>query len=142
MISILGESMKIAFVGSRTFSDKAFVQKKTEEYLHSDWIDYTNQVVHDFVSGGAIGVDSWAEEIAHKVKSVCHVILPDWEKHGKKAGFPVSGGKCPYCNDWMLRQEDLYWHMKIHKEELFPAEKQGSSSCSEGSGDSLHDVSS
>jgi hypothetical protein len=79
--------MKIAFVGSREFIDKEFVVRKVDEYLHIEWVDYAHQVLAECVSGGASGVDSWAEETAKTLGAKCTIFLPDWDKHGKSAGF-------------------------------------------------------
>ena len=72
--------MKIAFVGSRDFSDRDFVESKTREYLRgSDCVE--------FISGGASGVDSICEGVAHCLGIKCTIIIPDWEHLGKSAGF-------------------------------------------------------
>lgn len=39
------------------------------------------------ISGGAAGVDTWAEEAARACGLTCKVIRPDWNKHGKVAGL-------------------------------------------------------
>jgi len=74
--------MKIAVVGSREFKDKQFVYNKVTSIFYNT--DYKTKA--EFVSGGAIGVDSWAEEciLGHTIK---HIFKPDWDKYGKRAGF-------------------------------------------------------
>lgn len=85
--------MKIAFVGSREFPDKKFVEYTTEKYLMDGWVDFVSKVVpNEFISGGAKGVDSWAEAIARDLdklygRCICWVYPADWTKHGKRAGF-------------------------------------------------------
>ena len=39
------------------------------------------------VSGGAVGPDRWAERAARARGLAVLVFLPDWERHGKRAGF-------------------------------------------------------
>lgn len=69
--------MKIAIVGSRGYSDLSRVR----EYVKAlPW----GSVV---VSGGARGVDSAAEQAAKEAGLEVLIFLPDWNKHGKKAGF-------------------------------------------------------
>lgn len=73
--------MKLAIVGSRTIVDKDFV---------FETLDYFTQNIKEeiiVVSGGAKGIDSlgelWAKEKGYKTE----IYLPDWDLHGKKAGF-------------------------------------------------------
>ena len=76
--------MKIAFVGSREFSQKSLVQYITEKFL----VPSSGQPIYNiFISGGAKGVDLWAEETAKNLGAERHIFLPDWDKHGKSAGF-------------------------------------------------------
>lgn len=77
--------MKIAVVGSREFKDEEFVGKILSSELGG----------HDtLVSGGARGVDTWAEEVIpilnsglanYEIKKI--IFKPDWDKYGKRAGF-------------------------------------------------------
>ena len=77
--------MKIAVVGSRNFPSKKFVQDTVFMYLHDCGFKC------EFVSGGARGVDTWAEEVAHSCNMgagiPCKIFKADWDKHGKSAGF-------------------------------------------------------
>jgi uncharacterized phage-like protein YoqJ len=74
--------MKIAVVGSRNFRYKKFVIDTiiTTFYLNAPFIR------HEFISGGAVGVDSWAEDCIIK-GTIKHIFKPDWDKYGKRAGF-------------------------------------------------------
>lgn len=72
--------MKIAVVGSREFSDKDFVQGITYKLIRDGELT-------EFISGGARGVDSWAQEIANDFKLKKTIFKPDWDKYGKSAGF-------------------------------------------------------
>lgn len=39
------------------------------------------------LTGGAKGIDTWAENWARREQRQFMVIRPDWDKHGKKAGI-------------------------------------------------------
>jgi YspA, cpYpsA-related SLOG family len=69
--------MKIAIVGSRGFLDTDLIDD------HVSGLEPGTTVV----SGGAKGVDSRAEWAARKNGFPVVVFLPDWNRHGKKAGF-------------------------------------------------------
>lgn len=71
--------MKVAIIGSRTFDD----YKELEATLDKlSGFGFTT-----IVSGGARGADSLGERYADEkgLKKIIH--LPDWDKHGKAAGF-------------------------------------------------------
>ena len=71
--------MKIAFVGSREFPDRKFVESMVLQLT-------LNGKLTEFISGGANGVDSWAENAVDETvkKSIYHA---NWSKYGKKAGY-------------------------------------------------------
>jgi hypothetical protein len=74
--------MKIAVIGSREFKDFKFVKDTviTAFYLNAPLCG------NEFVSGGARGVDTWAEEcMTHLTPK--HIFKPEWDKYGKRAGF-------------------------------------------------------
>lgn len=75
--------MKIAVVGSRNFNNKDFVINKLSAIILD--LEYYDDIL--IISGGAYGVDSWAEEVAliHKISKI--IFKPDWDKYGKRAGF-------------------------------------------------------
>src|ERR1044071_3187943 len=73
--------MKIAVVGSRTWTDKEMIWYELGEWyrhLAGDMI---------IVSGGAEGADRIAEEWALFRKVPCTLFLPDWNKNGRAAGM-------------------------------------------------------
>ncbi|MGD2071982.1 MAG: SLOG family protein [Candidatus Thorarchaeota archaeon] len=72
--------MRVAIVGSREFPDRELVESIIQQLI----VDYKNIIL---VSGGARGVDSWAEEVFHRYNKMVIVHYPDWNKYGKKAGF-------------------------------------------------------
>lgn len=72
--------MKICVAGSRNYINKGLV----EEVLFDEFI--TGEYV--MVTGGAKGVDTWAEDWAKDHKSVRYEVHPaDWEKNGRSAGY-------------------------------------------------------
>ena len=74
--------MKIAVVGSRGFKDEDFIFEK----LH-DETKYLKLEGYTIVSGGARGVDTFAENFAKEINLKTKIFKPDWDKYGKRAGF-------------------------------------------------------
>lgn len=82
--------MKLAIIGSRTATDYALL-----EQVMCSWFldrrrtpeDPLDWLVTEVISGGARGADSLAARWAadHRIKLT--VFKPDWDKHGKAAGF-------------------------------------------------------
>ena len=70
--------IKLAIVGSRGFND----YKKLNEVV----LPAKNKISL-IISGGAKGADSLAERFAKENNIPTQIILPDWETHGKSAGF-------------------------------------------------------
>ncbi len=66
--------MKVAVVGSRSYKN----YDKIEEILDE-------LTITEIVSGGARGVDSYAEYYAIKNKLPTTIIKPEYEKYGKRA---------------------------------------------------------
>lgn len=77
--------MKIAIVGSRDFPNK----KKVETYVSMLNTRYPGGVT--VVSGGAKGVDTWAEKAAKLAGIPTQIIPAEWDKYGKSAGFLRNG---------------------------------------------------
>lgn len=87
--------MKIAIVGSRGF----FKDKQNEaidspnQILIYEILAKTFQENTIYISGGAIGVDSYSEQIINEInlglknKILKIIFKPDWNKYGKSAGF-------------------------------------------------------
>jgi hypothetical protein len=73
--------MKLGVVGSRTFEDYAYMWGALVA-LHFRY------GLTGIVSGGARGADRMAEKFCREELGMePTVILPDWDKYGKKAGF-------------------------------------------------------
>lgn len=70
--------MRIAIIGSRNFNDYSLVSETL--------LPYKSKITL-IVSGGAKGADSLGEYWAKQNNIKTLIFLPDWDKHGKKAGF-------------------------------------------------------
>ncbi|MFW5847609.1 MAG: DUF2493 domain-containing protein [bacterium] len=70
--------IKIAVVGSRTFNNYNFLCEILNKYKENIFL---------IVSGGAKGADSLGEKWANENNIKTLIIRPDWEKHGRAAGF-------------------------------------------------------
>ena len=70
--------MKLAIVGSRSLDNYETVKNA---------VDSLSTEVTEVVSGGAKGVDSFAERYAseHDIPTV--IYKPEWAKYGKRAGY-------------------------------------------------------
>lgn len=68
--------MKIAVIGSRTFTNYELLSSVLNK-LEIDLI----------VSGGAKGADHLAEQWANEKQIKTLIFKPDWNTHGRKAGF-------------------------------------------------------
>jgi hypothetical protein len=67
----------VAVVGSREYPDEERVRVFVRS-LPSDSV---------LISGGARGVDSWAEDEARRHGMIVHVYPADWKRYGRRAGF-------------------------------------------------------
>ena len=72
--------MKLAIIGSRTFTDSELAWNTYKN------LPFLDQVTH-IISGGAKGADSIAELLAKWSGKEMIVYYPDWDKYGKQAGF-------------------------------------------------------
>jgi predicted Rossmann fold nucleotide-binding protein DprA/Smf involved in DNA uptake len=69
--------VKVAVVGSRNFHDLDAVRSFVSQLSRDDVV----------VSGGAYGVDRVAYREARRCNILTEIFYPDWDAHGKKAGF-------------------------------------------------------
>jgi hypothetical protein len=68
--------MKVAVIGSRTFNSYESV------------VNVLSKInITEIISGGAKGADSLGERYAKDNDIPTQIFLPDWQTHGKKAGF-------------------------------------------------------
>lgn len=71
--------IRVAVIGSREFKDFTLIDGVLDEFLHKQ--DYPI-----IISGGAKGVDRYAEEYGFK-NNIQRTIYPaNWNKYGKRAG--------------------------------------------------------
>lgn len=70
--------MKIAIIGSRNFDNYKLVVETLKPYQSK---------ISLVISGGAKGADSLGEHWAKQNNINTLIFLPDWDKHGKRAGF-------------------------------------------------------
>ena len=68
--------MKVAVIGSRSFNDYAEVQRILKSLT-----------ITELISGCAAGADTLGERYANENNIPTKIFLPDWETHGKSAGF-------------------------------------------------------
>jgi len=72
--------VRLAVVGSRDFTNHLLMRSRVDDIDAGGWIEA-------IVSGGAAGADSLAPIIAQGLEVPCTVHKPEWDKHGKAAGF-------------------------------------------------------
>ena len=72
--------MKLAIVGSRTFTDYEVFQTILLEH-------YQISEIETIISGGATGSDTLAEKFAHQYNRPILVIKPEWSRYGRSAGI-------------------------------------------------------
>lgn len=73
--------MKAFICGSRDFKDMSFFDKTLFDIFK------TRGFASQIISGGAYGADTLAIKYAELWEIPCSVILPDWNRWGKYAGF-------------------------------------------------------
>jgi predicted Rossmann fold nucleotide-binding protein DprA/Smf involved in DNA uptake len=73
--------MKIAIVGSRSFKDFDYLEKR----LNALFSSLGKPAL--IISGGATGADSLAEQYAIRYGIPTKIHSPDWKRFGKTAGF-------------------------------------------------------
>ena len=70
--------MRVAIIGSRDFNDYELVQKT---------LNPVKEKITLIVSGGARGADSLGARYAKDNQIETSIFIPDWDKHGKSAGY-------------------------------------------------------
>lgn len=78
---------RLAIIGSRGFVDYALLWRTMETYFLTEGPEGCRWDVTDVISGGAKGADSLAARFAKEAGLSLVEFIPDWEKHGKRAGF-------------------------------------------------------
>ena len=70
--------MKLAIIGSRSFSDYTLLK----DHVINNFPD-----VRIIISGGAKGVDQLGEKLAKELCLSTEIYLPEWDRYGKSAGL-------------------------------------------------------
>lgn len=78
------KAINVAIVGGRVFADK------TRLYEVMDELALKHEIAC-VVSGGATGADSLGAEWAKDRGIATRVFIPEWKKHGRKAGILRNG---------------------------------------------------
>ena len=86
--SLSGTPIKIAVIGSRSFSDYKFMCSILDHYD-----------IKKIISGGARGADTLGKMYANDNGIDIQEFLPDWEKLGKKAGMIRNRDIIDACNE-------------------------------------------
>ncbi len=86
--------MKIAVVGSRDFIKESAVEAFIDQILMMEYKNFPCNPYHDLtnndiiiVSGGARGVDKYAETFANRNGIKTKIFEANWNRYGKRAGF-------------------------------------------------------
>jgi|SRR5690554_5527149 len=109
--------MKIAIIGSRTFSDYELLSNTVKSYCKAN-----NILPKIIVSGGAKGADTLAEKFAFENNIKTVIFNPDWEQFGRNA--------CSARNTQIVEYSDIvfaFWDEKSigTKDSITKAEKLG-----------------
>lgn len=72
--------MKLAIIGSRSFRNYELLKKVYDVF-------FARYTVTKIVSGGAQGADKLGAQLARELNIELLEFVPDWNKHGKKAGY-------------------------------------------------------
>ena len=105
--------MKLAIAGSRGFDDYELLCKVLSK---------SNQTIDQIVSGGARGADKLGAKYARDNEIDLVEFIPDWDKHGKAAGYIRNADIVDAC-DCLLALWDGKSKGTMHSSGL--AKKQG-----------------
>ena len=86
------DNAKLAIVGSRNINDKKFVTRLLNAYR------FLFNIPKLVISGGARGIDTFAEQWANDNNIETKIFLPDWDKFGKQAGILRNKDIISECN--------------------------------------------
>lgn len=75
--------MKLGVVGSRAFINETNAYKGFLDKMDK----YVDDQVTEIVSGGAKGVDGWADNYGREYDIPVFIFWPEWDIYGKRAGF-------------------------------------------------------
>ena len=95
----------VIVAGSRSFNDLSLMYSKLDYYLQKQ-----DKVL--IVHGGANGADKCAAMYAKDKNIETKVFLPDWNKHGKKAGILRNIAMFEYASQFQNRGCVVFWDGK------------------------------
>ena len=95
----------VIVAGSRSFNDLPLMYNKLDYYLQKQ-----DKVL--IVHGGANGADKCAAMYAKDRNIETKVFLPDWNKHGKKAGILRNIEMFEYASQFQNRGCVVFWDGK------------------------------
>jgi len=89
--------MRLIIAGSRTFDDYDLLRKEVISFVYSQLFDPDLPISENIeamikfkdvtiISGTANGADKLGERFAEQFKLKVERFIPDWDKHGKRAG--------------------------------------------------------
>ncbi len=79
--------MRLAIIGGREFDDWNLLDDTMWRWFRTRGQNDGETVVTEIISGGARGADSLGARWATEQQIKLTVFKPDWDKHGKAAGF-------------------------------------------------------
>lgn len=79
--------MKVAIIGGRSFNNYQLLSETIDRHFYTNGPFRSVFLVHEIISGGAKGADFLAAKFAKGNNIKLTEFLPDWDKHGKSAGF-------------------------------------------------------
>ena len=90
--------MALAIIGSRYFNDYKFVEFHVAAFINE--LKSDNKEVIKFVSGGANGVDTLAEQYARENNLELQIFKPDWSVG--RAGGPIRNTKIVNSSNYVI----------------------------------------
>lgn len=87
---------KLFVCGSRGVTDKAFIYESMASFITELCLAAGESIV--IIHGGARGVDSIAGNYARDFGYTEEVYLPNWDTHGRKAGFLRNATMAEACD--------------------------------------------
>lgn len=85
--------MKVIVAGSRTFTDYHLLKNTLLQFMLEHKI-----MIEEIVSGTAKGADRLGEIFAEIYEIPIKKFIPDWETHGKSAGFKRNSEMADYAD--------------------------------------------
>lgn len=89
---VMASGIKLAIVGTRTYV-------KYDEFIETYKTLYENVVVSEIVSGGAVGVDAMAKQLARDYRITYKEFPAEWSVYGKSAAAKRNALIVDYCDE-------------------------------------------